>query len=199
MVFWLSGCGCCVMFYYSVRSCVQFPLVYFFPSPNNYVIQKYTLSPEGMFANTRFSWEQCWQTLLFVLRENVCKYLTQIVFESPVHRTEKKPQTGPDCNWFEPDHRLQLQQLSYQSSFSFSVFEILQNRRKTGLNRLQPVFLLFCTSHQLPLYIGSTATKKSPKSVKIWLSYNQNNFHQYWQPNPVQDFIVSQSFLIRFT
>ena len=77
MVFWLSGRACCVMFYYSVRSCVQFPLVYFFPSPNNYVIQKYTLSPEGMFANTRFSQEQCWQTLLFVLRENVCKYLTQ--------------------------------------------------------------------------------------------------------------------------
>ena len=127
------------------------------------------------------------------------KTLFYLVFESPVHRTEKKPQTRPDCNWFEPDHRLQLQQLSYQSSFSFSVFEILQNRRKTGLNRLQPVFLLFCTSHQLPLYIGSTATKKSPKSVKIWLSYNQNNFHQYWQPNPVQDFIVSQSFLIRFT
>jgi hypothetical protein len=77
MVFWLSGCVCCVMFYYSMRSCVRSQLMYFFSSNNNYVIQKYALSPEGMFANTRFSREQCWQTLLFVLRENVCKYLTQ--------------------------------------------------------------------------------------------------------------------------
>jgi hypothetical protein len=53
--------------------------MYFFSSNNNYVIQKYALSPEGMFANTRFSREQCWQTLLFVLRENVCKYLTQTI------------------------------------------------------------------------------------------------------------------------
>jgi hypothetical protein len=77
MVFWLSGCVCCVTFYYSMRSCVQSQLMYFFSSNNNYVIQKYALSPEGMFANTQFSREQCWQTLLFVLRENVCKYLTQ--------------------------------------------------------------------------------------------------------------------------
>jgi hypothetical protein len=53
--------------------------MYFFSSNNNYVIQKYALSPEGMSANTRFSREQCWQTLLFVLRENVCKYLTQTI------------------------------------------------------------------------------------------------------------------------
>jgi hypothetical protein len=79
MVFWLSGCVCCVMFYYSMRSCVRSQPMYFFSSNNNYVIQKYALSPEGMFANTRFSREQCWQTLLFVLRENVCKYLTQTI------------------------------------------------------------------------------------------------------------------------
>jgi hypothetical protein len=86
MVFWLSGCVCCVMFYYFMRSCVRSQLMYFFSSNNNYVIQKYTLSPEGMFANTRFSREQCWQTLLFVLKENVCKYLTQtapIVRQAP--------------------------------------------------------------------------------------------------------------------
>jgi hypothetical protein len=54
--------------------------MYFFSSSNNnYVIQKSALSPEGMSANTRFSQEQCWQTLLFVLRENICKYLTQTI------------------------------------------------------------------------------------------------------------------------
>jgi hypothetical protein len=79
MVLWLSGCVCCVMFHYSMRSCVRSQPMYFFSSNNNYVIQKYTLSPEGMFANTRFSREQCWQTLLFVLRENVCKYLTRTI------------------------------------------------------------------------------------------------------------------------
>jgi hypothetical protein len=56
--------------------------MYFFSSNNNYVIQKYALSPEGMFANTQFSQEQCWQTLLFVLRENVCKYLIQTIVDA---------------------------------------------------------------------------------------------------------------------
>jgi hypothetical protein len=35
------------------------------------------LSSQGMFANTRFSHEHCWQTLLSLLRGIVCKYLTR--------------------------------------------------------------------------------------------------------------------------
>jgi hypothetical protein len=67
--------------------------MYFFSSNNNNLIQKYALSPEGMFANTRFSREQCWQTSLFVLRENVCKYLTQTIpcftWHSSPHRVHQ--------------------------------------------------------------------------------------------------------------
>jgi hypothetical protein len=85
--------------------------MYFFSSNNNYVIQKYALSPEGMFANTRFSREQCWQTLLFVLRENVCKYLTQTIEQQddwarPVRYADSQEADNIDDRYFPDKHRL---------------------------------------------------------------------------------------------